>query len=368
VKVIGPSIAFVVESMKCGGAQRVASVLVNAWAATGRRVTLITFADADRDFFSLNLAVHRVSLDIEGASRTALESFSRVTRRVSRLRSAIEQAEADVVISFGEKTNVITILATLGLGLPVVVSERTDPRHHPQTLPWRVGRRLCYRLATAVVSQTEGVKNWTASFVPPERSHVIGNPVELPDRKTKSASESSGKLVVTVGRLGPEKGYDLLLEAFAKSVCPEWKLLFIGDGPERAALEQQAQRLKLTSRVEFKGHVKDPFVHLLGADMYVLSSHYEGFPNALLEAMACGLPAVSFDCQSGPSELIDDGDNGLLVEPGNVEALSNAMKRLMADADLRRTLGAGAARVVDKYSVNRILGEWDRLLTHIRCR
>jgi glycosyltransferase involved in cell wall biosynthesis len=170
--------------------------------------------------------------------------------------------------------------------------------------------------------------------------------------------------LVAMGRLGPEKGFDLLIAAFARLAAthPEWSLTILGEGRERARLEALVESLGMTGRVSLPGRAADPLPHLAIAHVFALSSRREGFPNALLEAMAAGLPPVAFDCRSGPAEIITDGVNGLLVPDGDVDALAASLRRLMESPAERQRLGANARGVADVLSPDRILLAWDALV------
>jgi len=169
--------------------------------------------------------------------------------------------------------------------------------------------------------------------------------------------------------MGPEKGFDMLLPAFAETglASSGWQLVILGDGQERAALEAQAEALGLRHAVVMPGVVADPQQWLLHADIFALSSRFEGFPNALLEAMSCGLPVAAFDCPSGPGEIVRHEETGLLVPPGDAKALAAVITRLANDTDLRRRLGnAAASDVAARYSPERIVSLWEELLMGCR--
>ena len=160
------------------------------------------------------------------------------------------------------------------------------------------------------------------------------------------------------------KGFDLLIEAFGRCATKhaDWSLVILGEGPERASLQTFAVALGIADRVSLAGQVQEPATILNGADLFVLSSRSEGFPNALLEAMACQLPVVSTDC-GGPRNIIRDGVDGILVPPDDVTALADAMDRLMANPDERRRLGAGALEVIERFSMEKVMTMWDEAVT-----
>ncbi len=171
--------------------------------------------------------------------------------------------------------------------------------------------------------------------------------------------------LVAMGRLVPQKGFDLLLRAFAQCAATysDWTLRLLGEGAEEKNLRALASELGIGDQVEFAGLVRNAHVVLHRADLFVLSSRFEGMPNALLEAMACGLPVVSFDCPSGPRDVIRHGVDGLLVPPENVEDLATALDQLMSSESERKRLGSSARAVVERFSLERVLRMWDEALT-----
>ncbi len=360
-------ITLIISSLSAGGAERVLSTLANEWIGRGHAVTLITLGPVLTDWFPLDPSVRRIGLDLLVQSMHVAEALRNNLRRLSRLRQAVRDSGPDIVIAFGDTTNVLTLLACTGMGIRTIVSERVDPRQHPLGSGWNRLRSLSYRRAEALVVQTEALRGWAEGIVPKEAVHVIPNPVRstAAGRTQKGpASDRSGPRVIAMGRLTKQKGFDLLLEAFAR--CrphhANWRLCILGEGEERRSLETQASGLHIRDSVEMPGVVKDQDAQLACSDLFVLSSRYEGFPNALLEAMACGLPVIATDCPTGPAEIITHDENGLLVPAGDSTALAEAMQRLMSDADERRRLAARAPEVRQRFSPEVILDRWDRLL------
>jgi glycosyltransferase involved in cell wall biosynthesis len=171
-----------------------------------------------------------------------------------------------------------------------------------------------------------------------------------------------------MGRLVRQKGFDLLLEAFAQvpqGVRAGWKLGIIGEGPLRAELTGRIESEGLQGQAMLLGRFSNPLPLLRAARFFVLSSRYEGFPTVLVEALACGLPAVAFDCPCGPSEIVRNGTDGLLVPPGDVQALATAMARLMADSGLLQRLAERSPEALERFSERRYLGQWEALIRRL---
>lgn len=362
-------LALIAPSLSEGGTARVLCTLADGWVARGQEVTVVTLAGTEEDVFPLDEEVGRIGLEAMAASSNPVAGGLRNLRRLWALRSALRRIGPDVAVAFLHRTAVRTVLAATGTGVPVVVSERADPRHDTLSIPWRVLRRLTYRRASALVVQTEEVAAWAERWLPADRIHVVPNPVRGPadgprGHQLPSLSVPTPHAVVGMGRLTHQKGFDLLLEAFARAARerPDWSLVILGQGPEREPLEALAGRLDVADRVRLPGHVRSPWERLETVDLFVLSSRYEGFPNVLLEAMARGIACVSFDCPTGPSEIVRHGEDGLLVPDGDVGALAAAMARLMGDPETRRGLGRRARSVVDRFAVDRVLDRWEEVL------
>jgi glycosyltransferase involved in cell wall biosynthesis len=217
-------------------------------------------------------------------------------------------------------------------------------------------------MADRVVVQTEAALRYFPARVR-RRGVVIPNPVQPPPGFPAQPGPPA-PLVLAMGRLERQKGFDLLIEAFARVAPdhPAWQLEIWGQGEMRASLEAQRDGLGLGARVRLPGLTRSPGAEMARAGLFVLSSRYEGFPNVLCEAMACGLPAISADCPSGPGEIIRDGQNGLLVRPDDVGALATAMGRLMSDAPERARLAGQAPDVLDRFGIAKVMSIWEALL------
>jgi glycosyltransferase involved in cell wall biosynthesis len=355
--------------MGFGGAERVAAHLANAWVERGDAVTLVaTFSGRGECLHPLSGLVSLLFLsDLAGRSGRGVVDY---LFRYRALRQLIRQLQPDVVVSFLSRVNVAAILASMGLARHVVVCERTYPPKVPIGLLWSVLRRITYpRAAWVVMLSREGL-DWLKSHIPSARGAFIPNPVLYPLPLSARANPPDqyihvdGRLLLAVGRLDQGKQFDRLMTSFAalSTRFPEWTLAILGDGPERVSLERLAARLGLGRRVAFPGQVGNPGDWYRRADLYAMSSRYENFPNSLAEAMAYGCAVVSYDCDTGPRDIIRHGKDGLLVAPvGDVAALSAALDRLMGDAAARERMAAQAVQVRDRYSLKNILPLWDQV-------
>jgi glycosyltransferase involved in cell wall biosynthesis len=247
----------------------------------------------------------------------------------------------------------------------VIVSERVHPAHQPLPLAWRMVRQLSYAMADAVSVQTGDIAEWFRRHTRVKRLVVIPNATRYArDIQPGAAVPTPRPQILAMGRLARQKGFDLLLDAFARSglMADGWHLAILGEGGERQALLGQAAALGLGDALTLPGHVADIGPWLAQSDIFALPSRYEGFPNALLEAMQTGRACVSFDCPSGPGDLVQDGRNGLLVAAEDIDGLSHALRRLAADGELRRRLGAAASLAAREFSPASVYAKWLALI------
>jgi glycosyltransferase involved in cell wall biosynthesis len=354
-------IALVISALSAGGAERVIVTLANCWAARGWGVTLITFEPpGTTPYYPVDPRVALRQLGIASVGSPLWRAIRQNLRRIRALRHALRAAGPDLAIAFLAKINVLTVLASRGLGFPVVVSERNNPERQRFRGIWSWLRQRLYGTAYCVVAPSRGVLESFSGGIR-RRGRVIPNPVDL--TPAARAPRGSGRLVA-VGRLAHQKGFDLLLQAFAEiaPAHPAWTLTIWGEGEERAALEALRASLGLAERVRLPGLTERPGQWVEDADIFVLSSRFEGFPNVIAEAMAAGLPVIAFDCPWGTDEIVRDGEEGLLVPREDVQALAAAMRRLMGDPELRHRLGEAGGRNVRRFGKEAIVAQWDALI------
>jgi len=356
--------------MHTGGAERVVAILVNAFAALGREVTLIvTYSGGGECHYLLDNRVKLIYIK-ELVAKNKSWGIPYL-KRLLALRDILKASPSATVVCFLTNVNVAALLASLMLKIRVVVSERTYPPCCPLSVFWECLRLLTYPLADRVVMQTEKGLAWLAENIPLSRGVVIPNPVVYPLIRAEpllSVVEHvhvNRKLLLAVGRLDEGKQFDRLIEAFSwlAKRHADWDLVILGEGAERKNLEGVIKRLDLNSRVRMPGRCGNVGDWYERADLYVMSSRFEGFPNTLAEAMAHGCAAVSYDCDTGPRDIIRHGVDGLLVRPvGDVAALADALELLMEDEPLRKNMGCRASEVRERFSLEKILGLWESIL------
>ncbi|MBF6616457.1 glycosyltransferase family 4 protein [Pollutimonas thiosulfatoxidans] len=363
-------ILFFVSSMHAGGAERVAATLASGWARRGDTVTLVpTYTGKGSCFYTLNPAVRLVWL-ADRMGWVGRTFFTPLAKRFA-IRRLVRDTNPDVIISFLTNVNVVVLFATRGLGVPVIVCERTHPAFSTSAGKWLQRlRRLSYPWASTVVLQSEDSVAAFTDMVPGMRKLVVvPNPLppDLPEpAPARSAAEAPQRRhLMAMGRLVPIKRFDTLIQAFAALApdYPDWDLTIWGDGPLRDELKQSVQETGLSSRISLPGRTAEPWTELSRADAFAMTSEVEGFPNVLLEAMALGRACVTVDCPSGPREITQDGKYALLVPLGDQGALVRALSQLMADHTLRDVMGRHAASFVrERYGLDEVLHTWDGVI------
>ena len=358
-------LTFVIHQISAGGAERVLTLLANELCNKGWSVTVLTFDSGSKPgFFELHSDVQHWPLSLMREQGGWWKAIKVHFLRPWMLRKAIRKSRPDAVIAFIDVMNILALVATIGLKIPVIVSERSCPAFNISKL-CSLLRQVVYKRSARLVLQTRDACDFFSSSIP---KRIIPNPVLVPEYSEPALkSETNSKTLMAMGGLREVKGFDLLLRAFAP-LCnkfPDWVLEIWGEGVQRKTLESLRDELGLRERVRFPGLTKEHHQTMSQVDIFVLSSRSEGFPNVLGEAMACGLPVVSFDCRSGPSELIQDGVNGLLVPPESIQELSSSLERLMASAELRKSLGEQAQKITEIYSLDKIVQSWEELIAEV---
>ncbi len=343
-----------------GGAERVISIVANYWVCQGWDVTLIMLVAPTKPlFYTLDPRIKLRPLGLAGDSRNAIVAIGRTWQRIAKLRQEIIASQPDVVISFMNAVNVYAIVACMGLKIPTIVCEHIYPGSNDATKLWQFLMKWTYRYADLVTVLTHNA----LPFYPAARGYrtiVMPNPITKPAPVGAMARLLSAPSAIAIGRLHPQKGFDLLLRAFDRlqDKYPDWQLTILGEGPMRAELEALRSQLQLTDRVHFPGLVTNVREYLAQADLFVMPSRFEGFPMALCEAMACGLPVLAADCLSGPRDIVTDGVDGVLVVPEDVDALTAQLDALMSDPARRKQLAQNAPQILDRFGVERVMALW----------
>jgi GalNAc-alpha-(1->4)-GalNAc-alpha-(1->3)-diNAcBac-PP-undecaprenol alpha-1,4-N-acetyl-D-galactosaminyltransferase len=352
-------LALIISSLSPGGAERVMSALANHWARRGHKVSLITFSPpTEKPFYPLHPTIQLIQLNQTHAETSPFKRLKNSVIRIWSLRKAIKKLNPDRILSFVDLTNITTLLATWGLKIPVVVGERIDPNFYtiPRFYQWL--RRRFYPLAQRVVVQT---KNAATYFSNQKNISIIPNPVSQSDKTLEPST--TVKKIISIGRLAPQKDHSTLLQALPSLIShhPDLTLTIYGEGAERKNLEALIKSLKLEGKVFLPGAVQNIQEKLLESDLFIFPSRFEGFPNALCEALAIGLPTLASNC-SGNVDVIEDSVNGRLFPVGDVQALTTIALELMDDLPQRQHLSKNAKTLPQTFSLDRIYQLWDGVM------
>jgi glycosyltransferase involved in cell wall biosynthesis len=362
------NVSFVTYSLSMGGAEQSLCILANELAAKGWGVSIISLEDSDSPpYYALHESISIYQVRSVSEARSTFHAATMFVSSLRAIRRLLRAIGPDIIVSFLDWVNVLSIFASRGLGIPIVYSERVDPRYAPTRRFWKLLRPLAYRLGDALVVLSSGCLEAFPTAIR-EQAAVIPTPIRASENKLVANSPMTSALrFIAVGRLVPQKGFDLLIEAFSPiaNACPEWSLSIFGDGPLREELELRCEALGLSDQIFLPGQTEDVYREMGKSSVFVLSSRFEGFGRVLAEAMSCGLPVVSFDCPSGPSEIFVDGQEGFLVPREDVAALSLAMRKLVEDADLRRSMGEHAKIRSAAFSPETVTAQWETVFERV---
>lgn len=337
--------AIVISDLGGGGTQRVVLRLASDWLKQGYPVKLITLSHPESDAYPVPAKVQRVALGMARPSAGLASALAANIARLRELRRALRDCGATLAVSFLASTNVLTLLASAGLGIRVVVSERNDPAVQNIGWHWALLRRLLYRRADTVTANSRGAIKALEAYVPREKLILVPNPMPGWTIAARSRRPRE-KLVLSVGRLHPQKGHDRLLRAFASSGVARrgWSLAILGEGGERGSLEALAGELGIADAVRLPGHVTNVADWYRRSSLFVLLSNYEGTPNAVIEAIAMGLPVVISENCGDAAWLARQLDCGVVVGTDDEDGAAQALSRLATDGRLRQKLGRNGAR------------------------
>jgi glycosyltransferase involved in cell wall biosynthesis len=278
--------------------------------------------------------------------------------RVMKLKKLIKEISPDFIVSFmGNLQPILTFE-------PVIVSFRINPDF--LRLRRKFLLKTVYKLPNVkkIITCSSGMEKKLNNNYGLKNTKTINNPIDLNLINQKLIAPKPFKFdyILAVGRLSRSKGFDILIKSFAKSNLKSIvKLVILGEGKERKNLEKLIVELDLENQVLLFGKVDNPFIYMKYAKFFILSSRYEGFANVLLEALACGTPVIAINCETGTSEIIENGENGILVPIADEEALKVAMEKLYNDRELYKRLKKNTRRSVERFDVKNIVKEWKKL-------
>lgn len=354
-------IVFVTPGMNFGGAERVISILANIWCDMGHDVSMLITATNKPPVYKMNKKIkveYFVDFDEKGISHFKL---------IAAIRKFVTKEKPDSVISFMNDVCAYTIIALMGTGIPVIYSERNDPNKTNQGKLEKIFRKIVEIGAKHIVFQTNGARNYYSKMVQ-RKSSIILNPVDLNKIPVRTIENINYSEIVSVGRLEPQKNQELLVDAFS-IVCKKHNniiLKIFGDGTLKSRLQNRIVEQRLTDRVFLMGAKSDVLEQIKEAFCFVLSSDFEGLPNALIEAMCMGMPCISTDCSPGGAKELLGDERGIVVPCGNKEKLAEAIDMYLNNKDIALQYGQVAYELRQEIEANTIAKEWINLIDKIR--
>ena len=352
-------IMFYINTISFGGAERVIVNLAKQFSKKGYEVIFVTTYLNDQEYELPKEIQREILLD-----RKNYGFIKKNFRCVKELRKLIKIQKPDILISFMAEPNFRSIVSCLGTRTKTLISIRNDPNKEYGNALFRFCAKYLYRFASGIVFQTKEAQLWFPDKIR-KKSKIIFNQVN--ESFFCQDKPELNKDIVTVGRLVDQKNHALLIEAFAEiAEFTDENLIIYGDGDCREMLENLVDRLKLSDRVFLPGTITDVANTIKTAKLFVLSSDYEGMPNALIEAMTLGLPCISTDCPcGGPRELFHNQQNGLLVPICDKHMLAQKIMYLINDGAERNKVAENARRASDMFSPEIVFGNWEAYVNEI---
>lgn len=345
-------IGIIIGSLGLGGAERVSTRLAEWWITQNIDVSFYTTKAMPQKEYTVSPQIKRFPCNGNCVKNTIRE-----------LRNTLKKDKPNIVIVMDTPMCMLAVPALLGTGIPFIVSERSDPKNANIRKTTKIASRFLMRFANGFVFQTTGARDCYPKSVR-NRSAVIANPLvvsAIPD----PFKGKRKKTVVAIGRLVVAKNYPLLFRAFEKfsSSHPDYTLEVYGDGAEKDNLINYLENVSVKEKIHLNGARSDVLECAVDSGMFVLSSDIEGMPNALIEALAIGIPSISTNCPpGGPADLIEDGVNGILTDVGDAEGLCSAMCRLADDSDFALSLSENGVKIREKLNIDNIGNKWTEFL------
>lgn len=346
---------FIAANLNSGGAERVMSLLANQFSENGYDVEFV-FLKKDIRFYPLHQNVKIKVAENECVSKSLF-------KKLIWMRKHIKQNKPDAIFAFRIAVYSVTLISLLGIKIPVIASERNDPRFN--SLAWKVIQAVLLPLTNHFVVQTQQIKNYFPKFIQ-KKTDIIFNPVtekvfSLPDIPKE-------KRIISVGRLHSQKNQKMMIEAFARisEQFPEWKLVIYGEGPERDSLESLVSsfRFQVSSRISLPGRSENIIDELNRSEIFAFSSDYEGMSNAVVEAFCVGLPIITTKV-SGTEDFIKENKNGFLLERNDVDGMEKAMRKLMSDENLRKIIGDNNRQQAKIFKTEHIFHQWENVVNKV---
>lgn len=360
---------FVGAMIEKGGSERVLSNLTK-YFSDYCDVELVTILNS-KMAYEIDNRVRVYSLDSNKIDKYKKEmKILKIVKYIKRFRTFnkfLKESQPDIIVSFMPEASFFSMLSHNNKKITKIISVRNDPKREFKNTIYRIMMKLTYNRADGFVFQTEDAKNYFEKKIQ-NKSKVIPNPINERFADINWNKENGKDLIVSVGRLEGQKNQQLLIEAFKNvlETVPQAKLKIYGEGSLREKLKEYIKELNISDKVEIPGRVDNVGQYIKDARCFVLSSNYEGMPNALMEAMALGMPVVSTDCPcGGPKYLIKNNENGVLVEVGNVKQMAQEIEKILLDDEFARKIGKNAKKIVDRLNPNKINKEWYNFINKV---
>lgn len=350
-------IAFIIGGLTSGGAERIISNLSNR-LIDNYEVLIITFKKSD-PFYKLNDNIKIIHcIDKIVPPTNIIASLKLNYRLIKTTVQILKKERVNLAIGFITSANIITIISAKIANIPSIISERNNPIIEDVPKFWRVLRKFVYPRADYVILQTNGIKEFYKNKIAPSKIGILPNPISKELSEERNPLIEKKNIILSVGRLTKNKCHTILINAFNNLDNENWEVVIVGNGDYKSNLEALIKELKLGDKIKLIEATKDISTYYNQAKIFVFTSRTEGFPNALLEAMHFGIPCISTNCQFGPADIIEDGENGYLIPVNDQYKLKERLLQLMSNENLRTTIGQKAKTSTEQYDSNIVQLKW----------
>ena len=354
------NITFLIGSLGGGGAERVVCNLAN-YLSKNHNVTIVTMVEVKETYKISDKVKHHILLHLNERKNVIYNSYI----KYKEMKKYIKEHKEDLYLVMLPWAILLLLHFRNIIKCPIIVSERNDPQSYPKYKQFLLKLRV--PLAEGVVFQTKDAEKWYKNFVKNNKTAIIPNAINE-DFIGKKYEGERQKVIVGAGRMKAQKNFELLIRSFANIAndFPEYNLKIFGQGNLLDEHQKLAESLGIVDRVEFPGYVTNIGEQIKDASLFVLSSNYEGMPNALMEAMALGLTCVSTNCPcGGPEFLINDGENGLLVNVNDEKMMTDAIKKVLSNEEMAKKLGENASKICKTLAPEKIYGQWEDFILSV---
>lgn len=351
-------IAMFISSLNKGGSERVLVNLAEYFSSRGYRVTIVTQYKTDNEY-EISEGIHRVLSEIN-ENEIGKNRISNFRKRFSKLRGIWKSEKPDIILSFIGKNNMMAILTSRFLHIPVIVSVRGEPSQEYYSIMLKAAADILFRMADGVVLPIAESAVFFSKAVR-DKVKILKNSLNPVFIRDVYEGERD-KRIVAVGRVDANKNHEMIIRAFAQIAdrYPDYELVIYGEGELRQPLIKMTEELGLEDRISLPGSISDVAEAIFKASVFVLSSYSEGMPNTLIEAMALGIPSISTDCPcGGPRDLIVHGENGVLIEPGNWRELADNLQKILDNPVYAKKISMNAAKLQEKLNPDLINKAWE---------